>query len=78
MVFLGPSVSQRRGWEWCEESWPRGVLTPVRSDKAVVGKIGDFVLTQAKLARRWGGGGREDYGEALSGLGNAFLPRCRI
>jgi len=50
------------------------VLTPARFDKAVVGKNGDFILTTAKLARRWGGGGREDYGEALGELGDAFFP----
>ena len=47
--------------------------TPARSDKTVVGKNGDFILTKAKLARRWGGGGREDYGEAQGELGDVFL-----
>ena len=40
-------------------------------------KIDDFILTKAKLARRWGGGGREDYGEALGELGDVFLPGRR-
>ena len=44
------------------------------SDKTVVGKNGDFILTKAKLARRWGGGGRGKHGEALGELGDAFLP----
>jgi len=43
------------GWQGHEESWPCGALTPARSDKAVVGENGDFILTKAKLARRWGG-----------------------
>ena len=51
MVFLGPSVSQRRGWEWREESWPRGVLTPARSDKAVVVKNRRLALTDVRLTR---------------------------
>jgi len=38
------------------------------------GKNGDFILTKAKLARRWGGGGRGKHGEALGELGDAFLP----
>ena len=60
-------------WQWREESWPRGALTPATSDKTVVGKNGDFILTKVKLARRWGGGGRGKHGEALGELGDAFL-----
>jgi len=37
-----------------------------------VGKNGDFILTKAKLARRWGGGGGGDHGAALGELSNAL------
>ena len=40
---------------------------------AAVEENGDSGLTKAQMDRRWGGGGREEHGEATNELADAFL-----
>ena len=40
---------------------------------AAVEENGDSALTKAQMDRRWGGGGREEHGEATNELADAFL-----
>ena len=44
---------------------------------AAVEENGDSALTKAQMDRRWGGGGREEHGEATNELADAFL-RWRV
>ena len=44
---------------------------------AAVEENGDSALTKAQMDRRWGGGGREEHGDATNKLANTFL-RWRV
>jgi len=72
-VHYQANRTQRRGWEGCGGSWPRGAPTPARARHGGGGGNGEYALTKPQTTRLRGGRGGEKHDAAKDELADAFL-----